>query len=37
MKAELGGWKRLLLGRAVQQTMDAESHTIERIEGLLGG
>jgi uncharacterized protein YndB with AHSA1/START domain len=34
--AELSGWKRLLMGGAVQKTMDAEIRTIESIEGLIG-
>jgi uncharacterized protein YndB with AHSA1/START domain len=36
LSAELGGLKRLLMGGAVQATMDAEVRTIERIDGLLG-
>jgi uncharacterized membrane protein len=36
LQAEVSGWKRLLMGGAVQRTMDDEVRTIERIEGLLG-
>ncbi len=36
LSAELGGFKRLLMGGAVQATMDTEVRTIERIEDLLG-
>ena len=37
LRAELEGWKRFLMGGAVQKTMDAESHTIDGIEPLLEG
>src|SRR4029078_1097347 len=33
--AELGGIKKLLMGRAVQKTMDAEVETTERLKSLL--
>ena len=33
--AELGGWKRLLLGRAVQSSMDAEMRALDRLRDLL--
>ena len=32
---ELRGWKRLLMGRAVQQTMDAEMAALDRLKELL--
>jgi uncharacterized membrane protein len=33
----LGGWKRLLMGRAVQQTMDAEVTSLSRLKAVLEG
>jgi uncharacterized membrane protein len=35
LNAELGGWKKLLMGRAVQSTMDAEMATLENLKRLL--
>ena len=35
LEEELGGWKRLLMGRAVQQTMDAEMAALDRLKALL--
>lgn len=35
LNAELGGWKRLLLGRAVQASMDAEMRALDRLRDLL--
>ena len=36
LSAELSGWKKLLMGGAVQKTMDAEVRTIENIARQLG-
>ena len=35
LAAELSGWKRLLMGGAVQKTMDAEVASLARLKGLL--
>jgi uncharacterized protein YndB with AHSA1/START domain len=35
LDAELGGWKRLVLGRAVQASMDAEMRALDRLRDLL--
>jgi uncharacterized membrane protein len=35
LDAELGGWKKLLMGRAVQQTMDAEMLALDRLKAVL--
>jgi len=35
LHAELGGWKRLVLGGAVQATMDAEMRALDRLRDLL--
>ena len=35
LNAELGGWKRLVLGRAVQASMDAEMAALDRLRDLL--
>lgn len=35
LNAELSGWKRLLLGRAVQSSMDAEMRALDRLRDLL--
>jgi uncharacterized membrane protein len=35
LNAELGGWKKLLMGRAVQSTMEAEMATLENLKHLL--
>jgi uncharacterized protein YndB with AHSA1/START domain len=35
LRADLGGWKRLVLGRAVQQSMDAEMAALDRLRDLL--
>jgi uncharacterized protein YndB with AHSA1/START domain len=35
LRAELGGWKRLLMGRAVQSTMDAEMAALDQLKDLL--
>ena len=35
LHAELSGWKRLLLSRAVQSTMDAEMRALDRLQDLL--
>jgi uncharacterized membrane protein len=36
LSAELSGWKKLVMGGAVQKTMDAEVKTIESIGAQLG-
>ena len=35
LDAELGGWKRLLMGRLVQSTMDAEMAALDQLQDLL--
>jgi len=35
LDAEVTGWKRLLMGRAVQSTMDAEMRNLETLKSLL--
>ena len=35
LDASLAGWKRLLMGRAVQSTMDAETRTLETLKTML--
>jgi uncharacterized membrane protein len=35
LNAELTGWKKLLMGRAVQSTMEAEMTTLENLKHLL--
>jgi uncharacterized membrane protein len=35
LNAELGGWKKLLMARAVQSTMEAEMATLENLKRLL--
>ena len=35
LRAELAGWKRLVMGRAVQATMDAEMSSLDRLKDLL--
>ena len=35
LEAELGGWKKLLMGKAVQATMDSEVHTVETLRRIL--
>lgn len=35
LNAELGGWKRLVLGRAVQGSIDAEMRALDRLRDLL--
>ena len=35
LNAELGGWKKLLMGRAVQSTMEAEVATLDNLRRLL--
>lgn len=35
LRAELSGWRRLLLGRAVQASMDAEMAALDRLRDLL--
>jgi len=35
LQAEVTGWKRLVMGRAVQSTMDAEVRTLERLKRIL--
>ena len=37
LDAELAGWKRLVMGRAVQSTMDAEMAALDRLKDLLEG
>ena len=37
LAAELSGWKKLLMGGAVQRTMDAEMASLERLKALLEG
>jgi uncharacterized membrane protein len=35
LRAELSGWKRLVMGRAVQSTMEAEMQALDRLRDLL--
>lgn len=35
LRTELTGWKRLVMGRAVQSTMDAEMQALDRLRDLL--
>ena len=35
LDAQLAGWKRFLMGGAVQKTMDAEVHALERLKTVL--
>jgi uncharacterized protein YndB with AHSA1/START domain len=35
LNAELSGWKRLVMGGAVQSTMDAEMRALDRLKDLL--
>jgi uncharacterized protein YndB with AHSA1/START domain len=35
LRAELSGWKRLVMGGAVQSTMDAEMAALDRLKALL--
>ena len=35
LEATLAGWKRLVMGRAVQSTMDAEVHNLDTLKSLL--
>jgi uncharacterized membrane protein len=35
LDATLSGWKRLLMGRAVQSTMDSEVHNLETLKSIL--
>jgi uncharacterized protein YndB with AHSA1/START domain len=35
LHAELGGWKRLVMGRAVQATMEAEMRALDGLKDLL--
>lgn len=37
LAAELGGWKKLLMGGPVQSTMDAEVANLERLKQVLEG
>jgi uncharacterized membrane protein len=37
LEATLTGWKRLLMGRAVQSTMDAEVRNLETLKTMLEG
>jgi len=37
LRAELSGWKRLVMGGAVQSTMDAEMAALDRLKDLLEG
>jgi uncharacterized protein YndB with AHSA1/START domain len=37
LDVSLSGWKRLLMGRSVQQTMDAEVAALERLRAVLEG
>jgi hypothetical protein len=37
LRAELGGLKRLLMGRVVQSTMDAEMAALDRLQAILEG
>jgi len=37
LQAELGGWKRLLMGGAVQKTMDAEMRALDKLKTVLEG
>ena len=35
LEATLSGWKSLLMGRAVQSTMDSEVHTLDNLKRIL--
>jgi uncharacterized protein YndB with AHSA1/START domain len=35
LRAEIGGWKRLVMGGAVQKTMDAEMAALDRLKSVL--
>ena len=35
LEAQIGGWKRLLMGGAVQKTMDAEMAALDRLKAVL--
>ncbi len=35
LDAQLGGWKRLVMGRVVQSTMDAEMRALDQLQDLL--
>ena len=35
LEATLAGWRRLVMGRAVQSTMDAEVHNLDTLKSLL--
>lgn len=37
LDAPLTGWKRLVMGRAVQSTMEAEVHNLETLKSILEG
>jgi polyketide cyclase/dehydrase/lipid transport protein len=37
LSAELGGWKKLLMGGQVQKTMDAEMAALDRLKAVLEG
>ena len=37
LEVDLTGWKRLLMGRAVQATMDAEMRALDRLKTVLEG
>ena len=37
LQAEVGGWKRLVMGGAVQSTMDAEMAALDRLKAVLEG
>jgi hypothetical protein len=35
LKEELSGWKKLIFGRSVQRTMDAEMHALDKLKAVL--
>jgi hypothetical protein len=35
LRAEIGGWKSLVMGRSVQSTMDAEMQALDRLKAVL--
>lgn len=35
LEATLTGWKRLLMGRAVQSTMESEVHSLDALKRIL--
>jgi len=35
LSADVSGWKRILMGRAIQSTMDAEMRALDRLKAIL--